>query len=174
MVIAINVKRKLAILAMVVVAMVLAVVCISSRGTKTKVFFSPPIAETNGATPSMLKLTFEVTNTAARAVFLQVAAIERQNASGWLSDTQALPADTFRTLGKVGANGTARLSCELPHAPVPTRLRVLVSPDATVLQKAQFALRRFWGNVQGQGQYKQLWFSNLAIPSYQVLTPEIP
>ena len=123
--------------------------------------------------PLTLKVTFHVTNTASRAVSLQVAAIERNSASAWIADTQALPINTFRTFGKVGANGTAQLSFELPHEPVPTSLRVLVSPDATTVQKAQFALRRFWANFRGQGQYKQFWFDNLAVPTYQVITPEI-
>src|SRR5262245_44636410 len=151
--------------------MVVAVVISSSRGAKTTVFFSPPRAETNGP---MLKLTFDITNTAARSVFLSVAAIERRSTSSWLSDTQAFAANTFLTLGKVGADATARLSFELLHEPGPTRLRVLVSPDATAVQKAQFAMQRLWMNVRDQGQFKQLWFSNLAVPSYQVVTPEIP
>ena len=122
----------------------------------------------------MLKLTFDVTNTADRAVFLQVAAIERYSTPAWISDTQALPAGTFRTLGKVGTNAKARLSFELPHDLASTRLQVLVSPDATVVQKAQFAMLRLWANMRGLGQHKQLWFGNLAVPSYQVVTPEIP
>jgi hypothetical protein len=165
------VKRKLTILAFVVATIVAALVISSSRGIKTTVFFSQPYAQTNGP---MLKLTFDVTNTANRAVFLQVAAIERHSTSAWLSDTQALPADTFLTLGKVGANGNARLSFELLHEPVRTRLRVVVCPDATAVQKAQFAMHRLWANVRGQAQHKQLWIGNLAVPSYQVVTPEIP
>ena len=157
------------ILATIFVALIVALLL----PTKTTVAFSAPQAETNGTTFPMRKVAFYVTNTASRAVFLQVAAIERNTASAWLADTQALPANTFRALGKVGPNATVRLSFELSHETVPTRLRVLVSPDATTVQKAGFALRRFWANFRGQGTYKQLWFHNLAVPSYQVVTPEI-
>ena len=146
----------------------------SARRTRPTVFFSTAQAETNGTISPILKATFYATNRASRAVFLQVAAIERHRGSAWMADTQALPTNTFRTFGKVHAHNTAQLSFELPHDPVPTRLRVLVSPDATIVQKAHFALRRLWANFRGQGQYKQLLFRNLAVPTYQVITPEIP
>ena len=81
---------------------------------------------------------------------------------------------TYNFEKKHPANGTAKLSFDLAHDPVPTKLRILISPDATTVQKAQFTLRRLWANFRGQGQYKQLWFHNLAVPTYEVITPEIP
>src|SRR5438105_1934649 len=125
---------------MILVALVVS----SARRAPTTVSFSTAQAQTNGTMPPTLKVTFYVTNTASRAVLLQVAAIERNSASAWIADRQALPANTFRAFGKVGANGTAKLSFDLAHDPVPTRLRILISPDATTVQKAQFALRRLW------------------------------
>ena len=170
----VTVKRKLIILGVVMVTILVAIVVSSVPRTQSTVFFSSAQAATNATMPPTLKATFYVTNTANRAVFLQIAAIERHRDSAWIADTQALPTNTFRAFGKVGAHGTVQLSFELPHDPVPTRLRVLVSPDATTVQKAQFALCRLWANFRGEGQYKQLWFRNLAVSTYQVITPEIP
>jgi len=167
-------KCKLVILVMVVTAILIVSITNSSVGTKNTISFSKPRAETNGTTRPSLKVSFDVTNTASRLVFLQVAAIERRSASAWLADTQAIPAHTYRTLGTVGPHGTARLSFELACEQATTRLRVSVSPSATPVQKTQFALCRLWANLRGQGNYKQLWFSDLVVPTYEVVSPELP
>jgi|ERR1035441_60123 hypothetical protein len=175
---------KLKVIILLIVAVVILVALgVSSLGrTQPRVSLSTVQVVTNGVMPSPLahtkpneiwmKITFYVTNTASRAVALQVAAVERKSGSLWNADTQALPVHHFSELGKVGANETTECSYVLPYEPEPSRLRVLVSPDATTAQIAQFAMSRFWANVRGQGHYKQFWFSNLVVPSYQVLTPE--
>jgi hypothetical protein len=169
------VKRKLTILGIVLATALLAMIVLLSIPTpRPPVFFSTAEAQTIESPPPMRKVTFYATNTASRPVFLQVAAIETNSGSTWIADTQALPAQTFRTLGKVKASETARLSVELPLGPVRNRLRVLVSPDATILQKTQFAVRRLWANLRGQGNHRQLWVDKLAIPAYEIVTPEIP
>lgn len=162
------------ILGVFVAMALIAVLIISSFPPKAAVFFSTGELQAIESTPPMRRVAFHVTNTASRPVFLQVAAIETNSGSAWMPDTQALPANTFRTLGRVGANETARLSIGLPQEPVRSRLRVLASPDATTVQKVRFALRRLFANLRGQGNHKQLWFDKLAIPTYEVVTPEIP
>jgi len=166
-------KRKLIILGIVVVTMLVILVVVSLLPTESTVFFSTAQAETNGTTPPMLKVAFYVTNTAGRAVFL-LAAIERNRNSVWLADTQSFPAGSWRPFGKVEPNDTARLSFEFPHEVVQTRLRVLVAPEATTLQKTQSALRRLWKKSRSQGNYKQLWLDDLFVPTYEIVTPEIP
>lgn len=168
-------RRKLIIL-LVMIATILVVVVVSSLlPTKTAVSFSR--AETQrvqSPTGPALKVTFTVTNSAGRWVFLQVAAIETNNGSGWIADTRALPARSFDTLGRVAARETARLSVVIPPGPAPSRLRVLVSPSATTVQKGRFALSRLWANWFGQANHKELWIKNLAIPTCEVVSPEIP
>jgi len=169
------VKRMLAILIIAVVTLVAAVIISSCHAPNTTVFFSSPVVATNGTTFQQLKLTYDVTNKAARAVFLEVAAVERHSSAGWVADTQVLAAHEFGTLGRVGANGIARLSYQFPYQPgSQTRLRVSVAPEATAVQKAHIALQKLWANLRGQGHYKPLWFTTLFVPSYEVTTPGTP
>jgi hypothetical protein len=169
------VKRKLTILGIALgTALVAMLVILAIPATRPSVFFSAAEAQTIESPPPTRKVTFYATNTASRPVFLQVAAIETNSGPTWIADTQALPAQTFRTLGRVKASETARLSVVLPLGPGRSRLRVLVSPDATILQKTQFAVRRLWANLRGQGNHRQLWVDKLAIAAYEVVTPEIP
>lgn len=186
-------KRNQAILAIVIAAILVAAVVSSSRQTKPSasssrtvtIFFSQ--AETQivhstigpGLLPGpRLQATFSVTNTAGRSVVLQVAAIERNDGSGWMADTQAIAANTFLNFGDVEARATARISFVIPSAipaePMPSRLRVLVSPNATTVQQSGIALRRLRDNWSGRAKHKELWLDNLFIPTYEIVTPEIP
>ncbi len=154
-----------------VAALVVTILLCPSKDTRVTVSFSPAHVEiTNGTS---MRVTFEVTNTAGRTVYLQVAAIQRQGASGWVADTNTLPTGMWDPLGNVGAQRTIRVTYEMPYRPMRTRLQVLVAPQATPVQKAQFALRRLWADVRYRRHYTQFWFGDsLAIPSYRVLTPE--
>lgn len=168
----IPVKRTRAILLAVGVTIVIAVGFAAFGGTKTTVYFSLP--QTDRTTNPTLKVTFAVTNTANQEVHLFLLAVERQSGSPWIHDWRACPhSDTLRMLGKVGANATGEISAELPDEPAPTRLRVVVQPGATAVQKARHAMRTLWARVRGQRQYQQFWFQNLAAPSYEIITPEI-
>jgi hypothetical protein len=178
-------KPKLVILLIVAAMILVGLVISSSVRTQPGVSSSmvqvvtngvmqPPLAESTRSDEIWMKVTFYVTNKASRAVALQVAAVERKSDSSWIADTQALPAHRYSELGQVGANGITECSFVLPYETVPTRLRVLVSAEATTHQKALFAFRRFWANFRGSGSYKQLWFHDLFIPTYQVITPEFP
>ena len=141
--------------------------------TKSIVFFSAAMAETNAASPN-LKATFYVTNVSNRGVFLQVHAVERRSGSAWIADTQAVPLNVFRRFGRVDANSTAQLSFEFPYEPRPARLRVAVASDATVFQKAETGLRRLWLNIRGQAKYKEFWIPNMVVRTHETITPEIP
>lgn len=157
-----------------VLVLVFAWLLTSARQPPERISFSKSQPAGKGQLPLTVKTAFDVTNSAPRAVFLQVVAIERHRESGWITDTQALPANTFRTLGKVKAGGIAHLSFELPQDSAPSRLCVSVAPDATVLQTARFALLRGWETIRGRAHYRQFWVNNLAVPSYRIMTPEIP
>ena len=150
----------------------------SDRQTEPVVSFSPGERESVQPTVGLttLKVAFYVTNTASRWVFLQVAVFETNNGTAWIADTEVLSAKTYRTLGRIGPQDVTRLSVafDVSREPVRSRLRVLVSQEATSLQKGQFAFRRFWANVRGQGKFKEYWVSNLGVPAYEVVTPEIP
>jgi len=171
------VKRKWVIAGIVIATIAIALI-VTSRQTEPVVMLSP--AEREGVQSAIglttLKVAFYVTNTASGWVFLQVAAFETNNGAAWVADTEVLPAKTFRTLGKVGAHETVRLSVafDVSREPVRSRLRVLVSQEATGVQKGQLAFRRFWANVRGQGKFKEYWVSNLGVPAHEVVTPEIP
>ena len=178
----VTMKQKLLILFVVGAVIVIGLVVSSSLRTQPMVSLStvqvatngvmqPPLAESTRADETWMKVTFYVTNNASRAVALQVAAVERKS-DLWIADTQALPAHHYSELGQVEANGATECSFVLPYETVPTRLRVLVSLEATTHQKALFAFRRFWANIRGRGSYKQLWFHDLFIPTYQVTTSE--
>jgi hypothetical protein len=171
------VKRKW-IIAGIVIATIAIALIVASRQTKPVVTFSSverqSVQSTIGSTT--LKVAFYVTNTASGWVILQVAAFETNNGTAWIADTEVLAAKTFRTLGRIGPQEVKRLSVafDVSREPVRTRLRVLVSQEATSLQKGQLALRRFWANVRGQGKFKEFWVGNLGVPAYEVVTPEIP
>jgi len=163
---------------MVIATIAIVLIVGSSRQTNPVVTFSPGERQSLQSTVGLttLKVAFYVTNTAGRWVFLQVAAFETNNGTAWIADTEVLSAKTFRTLGKVGAHETVRLSVafDVSREPVRSRLRVLVSQEATGVQKGQLAVRRFWANVRGQGKFKEYWVSNLGVPAHEVVTPEIP
>jgi len=163
--------RKLIIPVIALAATIAVILVLLTLPDERTVFFSTAQADTNA---TQVKLRFYATNTAARGVALQVCAIERKDGSVWLADTQAHPANTFGSLGSLEARGHKQLTFQFPYAPGQTRLRVLVSPRATTLQKARFALRRWWANVRGQATHKRFWFSNLAVPTYEVIGPETP
>jgi len=171
------VKRKW-IIAGIVIATIAIAAIVTSRQATPIITFSPAERQSLQSTVGLttLKVALYVTNTASGWVFLQAAAFETNNGTAWIADTEVLSAKTFRTLGKVGAHETVRLSVafDVSREPVRSRLRVLVSQEATSLQKGQLALRRFWANVRGQGKFKEYWVGNLGVPAYEVVTPEIP
>jgi len=172
------VKRKWVIVAVLMGTIAIVLIVNSSRQTKPTIAFSPAERQSQQSAIGLttLKVAFYVTNTASGWVFLQVAAFETNNGTAWIADTEVLPAKTFRTLGKVGAHETVRLSVafDVSREPVRSRFRVLVSQEATAVQKGQLAFRRFWANVRGQGKFKEFWVSNLGVGAYEVVTPEIP
>jgi hypothetical protein len=167
------VKRTLAILIITVVMLVAALVISSFSAPKVTVFCSSPVVTANGTRFPQVHLTLDVTNQAARAVILNVVAVERHFSTGWVAD---MPYPHIPLLlGNVPANSTLRLSSyDFPYEPVPTRLRVSVELEATPFQKAQFALGRLWTNLRGRGHYKQFWITNLTVPSYEITTTETP
>lgn len=171
-----GVKRTLSILLIVVLTMVLIAVVVSSlRQKDIPVSFSQvEIQDTNSPVifGPALKVTFYATNSGKRLIELDVRAVETNGGTSWVADTHTQPTNALAYLGIVRAREAVQVSFVLPREPVRTRLRIDVSPEATMLQKTQSAFRRWWANLRGKEHYKQFWFGNLVIPTYEVVTPE--
>lgn len=169
-------KRKLFILLMVFVVILIAVAISSLRRKEAHVSFSrletQQVKLQGPYGPRVRAIVFYATNSANRPVYLQVSAIETNGASGWVADTNALPAHTYWTIGPIGPRQPDRVSFDLPNEPGPTRLRILVSPEGTILQKTRFAVERWWANLRGKEHNKHFWFDYGFVATYEVVTPE--
>ena len=168
-------RSKLAILLIGFAACVVGVifVCVSpSKGARISV--SVPHVLTNGPIPLTLTATFTITNQASDAASIQVSGIERMTPNGWVADSLSPRSRYFLPLGIVLRGSNEQFSTEIPGSICATRLRLRIANRASGFEKARFAaLQLFERFALGDKQITQYWCSNLYVPSYEIVTPEI-
>jgi len=85
------------------------------------------------------------------------------------ADTDALAANSFRTLAKVEANQTVFLSVEFPQTGFTRRLKVLVSEEANPVPESAIALRRigrkFYVTTRTTNNF---WFAKPRLPIIRI------
>jgi hypothetical protein len=86
---------------------------------------------------------------------------------GEIEDGQGNRVQSDRLLGEAAAGQTTQLYLYLPQGQHPRSVRVRVLEDASVFQKARFALRMLIRKAAGRYSVNQVWFGKLRVPAYE-------
>ena len=140
----------------------LVILTCDNRGSKVTVTFANAEAS-NGQFPSYIRserVDFAVRNAGSKPAFADVSDIEDEHGN-WVP--------SFHILGDVKAGQSTQFYLYLPLGSHPRSLRMRVSETASVVQKTQFALGLLIEKASGRHTGKQVWFSGLKMPVYEVI-----